>query len=86
MAKLVIPRGMSIDKALKIFNSMCEKEQILSTFKKYQVYVKPSDSRRAAKMASIRKHRKNLAREKAKEERREARERHGRPRNKNKKR
>jgi len=73
MAKIVINRGMSIDKALKIFNSMCEKEQILSTYRKKQFYVKPSDARRAAKMAATRKARKNLARERAKEERRERR-------------
>lgn len=73
MAKVEITKGMSLDKALKIFNSMCEREQILSTYKKNQFYVKPSDARRAVKMAAKRKAMKNLARERSKEARRERR-------------
>ena len=77
MAMIRIPRDMSLDKALRIFNSMVEKQQILSDLRKRQFYVKPSDDRRAQKMASRRKAMKNMAKEKAKEDRMEQQERRG---------
>ena len=54
--------GDSIEKALKQFKRMCEKEGLRRDIKRSAYYEKPSEQRRRRKMQQLREHRKNVLR------------------------
>ena len=55
MAKIFIDENEGLEKALKRFKRMREREGIVRTFKNNQYYVKPSDERREKKKKAIRR-------------------------------
>ena len=58
MAKLVVREGDSIERALKQFKRMCEKEGLRREIKRSSYYEKPSEQRRRRKLQQIRERRK----------------------------
>lgn len=67
MAKIIVRENDSIDKALKQFKRMCEKEGLRRDIKRSSYYEKPSEQRRRRKLQELRERRKAIVRtEKAK--------------------
>lgn len=60
MAKLIVREGDSIEKALKQFKRMCEKEGLRREIKRASYYEKPSEQRRRRKLQQLRERRKAL--------------------------
>ena len=60
MAKIVVREGDSIEKALKQFKRICEKEGLRRDIKRSSYYEKPSEQRRRRKMQQLRERRKVL--------------------------
>ena len=65
MAKIVITEEEGLEKGLKRFKRMREKEGIVKAFKKKQYYTKPSDERREQRKKAIRKLKRKKARSEA---------------------
>ena len=63
MAKIVVREGDSIERALKQFKRLCEKEGLRRSIKRSSYYEKPSEQRRRRKMQMIRERRKAILRE-----------------------
>ena len=55
MAKIFIDENESLEKGLKRFKRMREREGIVRAFKNKQYYVKPSDERREKKKKALRR-------------------------------
>lgn len=62
MAKIIVRDGDSIEKALKQFKRLCEKEGLRRDIKRAAFYEKPSEQRRRRKMQQLREQRKAIAR------------------------
>ena len=62
MAKIIVRENDSIEKALKQFKRMCEKEGLRRDIKRSAFYEKPSEQRRRRKMQQIREQRKTVNR------------------------
>ena len=62
MAKIMVRDGDSIERALKQFKRMCEKEGLRRSIKRCAYYEKPSEQRRRRKMQMIREQRKAILR------------------------
>ena len=62
MAKIIVREGDSIDKALKQFKRLCEKEGLRRDIKRSSYYEKPSEHRRRRKMQQLREQRKSQVR------------------------
>ncbi len=62
MARIVVREGDSIEKALKQFKRLCEKEGLRRDIKRSSYYEKPSEQRRRRKMQQLREQRKAIAR------------------------
>ena len=62
MARIVVREGDSIEKALKQFKRLCEKEGLRRDIKRSSHYEKPSEQRRRRKMQQLRERRKALVR------------------------
>ena len=62
MAKIIVREGDSIEKALKQFKRLCEKEGLRRDIKRSSYYEKPSEQRRRRKMQQIRERRKAIVR------------------------
>ena len=58
MAKLLVREGDSIEKALKQFKRLCEKEGLRRDIKRSSYYEKPSERRRRKKLQQLRERRK----------------------------
>ena len=58
MAKIVVRDGDSIERALKQFKRMCEKEGLRRDIKRSSYYEKPSEQRRRRKLQQVRERRK----------------------------
>ena len=67
MAKLIVRDGDSIEKALKQFKRLCEKEGLRRDIKRAAYYEKPSERRRRRKLQQLRERRKLIAKVSAKE-------------------
>jgi len=63
MAKIVVREGESLERALKVFKRLCEKEGLRRDIKRASYYEKPSQQRRRKKLQQLRERRKALARE-----------------------
>ena len=61
VAKLMIREGDSIERALKQFKRLCEKEGLRRDIKRSSYYEKPSERRRRKKLQQIRERRKLIA-------------------------
>ena len=62
MAKIIVRERDSIEKALKQFKRMCEKEGLRRDIKRSAYYEKPSEQRRRRKMQQLRERRKTVLR------------------------
>jgi len=62
LAKIIVRENDSIEKALKQFKRMCEKEGLRRDIKRSAYYEKPSEQRRRRKMQQIREQRKAVNR------------------------
>ena len=62
MAKIIVREGDSIERALKQFKRLCEKEGLRRSIKRAAYYEKPSEQRRRRKMQMIRERRKAVLR------------------------
>jgi small subunit ribosomal protein S21 len=62
LAKIIVREGHSIDKALKQFKRLCEKEGLRRDIKRSTYYEKPSEQRRRRKMQQLRERRKAMLR------------------------
>mgnify|MGYP006293045329 CR=1 FL=1 len=62
MAKIIVREGDSVEKALKQFKRMCEKEGLRRDIKRSAYYEKPSEQRRRRKMQQLREQRKATVR------------------------
>ena len=62
MAKIIVREGDSIERALKQFKRLCEKEGLRRSIKRAAYYEKPSEQRRRRKMQMIRERRKAILR------------------------
>ena len=62
MAKIIVREGDSIERALKQFKRLCEKEGLRRDIKRSSYYEKPSEQRRRRKMQQLRERRKALLR------------------------
>jgi small subunit ribosomal protein S21 len=62
LAKILVREGDSIDKALKQFKRLCEKEGLRRDIKRSSYYEKPSEKRRRRKMQQLREQRKAVTR------------------------
>ena len=62
MAKIIVRDGDSIERALKQFKRLCEKEGLRRDIKRSAYYEKPSEQRRRRKMQQLRERRKALNR------------------------
>ena len=60
MAKVIIRQGEPIEKALRAFKRLCEKEGIRRAIKRASYYEKPSEQRRRKKLKQERDRRKAL--------------------------
>jgi len=58
LAKIVVREGDSIERALKQFKRMCEKEGLRRDIKRSSYYEKPSEQRRRRKLQQLRERRK----------------------------
>ena len=58
MAKIVVRENDSIERALKQFKRMCEKEGLRREIKRSSYYEKPSEQRRRRKLQQVRERRK----------------------------
>lgn len=58
MAKLIVREGDSIERALKQFKRMCEKEGLRREIKRSSYYEKPSEQRRRRTLQQLRERRK----------------------------
>lgn len=61
MAKLIVRDGDSIERALKQFKRLCEKEGLRRDIKRSSYYEKPSERRRRKKLQQLRERRKLAA-------------------------
>jgi small subunit ribosomal protein S21 len=59
------------EKMIRKFIKKCKKAKIIEQFRDRRYFKKPSDVKRHAKQAAIRRQRRNIAKQKAKEARRE---------------
>ena len=62
MAKIIVREGDSIERALKQFKRLCEKEGLRRSIKRAAYYEKPSEQRRRRKMQMLRERRKAIVR------------------------
>lgn len=62
MAKIIVRENDSIEKALKQFKRMCEKEGLRRDIKRTSYYEKPSEQRRRRKLQQLREQRKAILR------------------------
>jgi len=62
LAKLLVREGDSIEKALKQFKRLCEKEGLRRDIKRSSYYEKPSERRRRKKLQQLRERRKVVTR------------------------
>ena len=62
MAKIIVRENDSIEKALKQFKRMCEKEGLRRDIKRTSYYEKPSEQRRRQKLQQLREQRKAILR------------------------
>ena len=62
MAKIIVREGDSLERALKQFKRLCEKEGLRRDIKRSSYYEKPSEQRRRRKMQQLREQRKALMR------------------------
>lgn len=62
MAKIIVRTGDSIERALKQFKRLCEKEGLRRDIKRSSYYEKPSEQRRRRKMQQLRERRKAIVR------------------------
>ena len=62
MAKIIVHEGASIEKALKQFKRLCEKEGLRRDIKRSSYYEKPSEQRRRRAMQQLRERRKAVSR------------------------
>ena len=62
MAKIIVREGDSIERALKQFKRLCEKEGLRRSIKRSAYYEKPSEQRRRRKMQQVRERRKAIRR------------------------
>ena len=62
MAKIIVRDGDSIEKALKQFKRICEKEGLRREIKRSAYYEKPSEQRRRRAMQAVRERRKTIMR------------------------
>jgi len=62
LAKIIVRDGDSIERALKQFKRLCEKEGLRRDIKRSAYYEKPSEQRRRRKMQQLRERRKALNR------------------------
>ncbi len=62
MAKIIVREGDSIERALKQFKRLCEKEGLRRDIKRSAYYEKPSEQRRRRKMQQLRERRKAILR------------------------
>ena len=58
MAKIVVRENDSIERALKQFKRICEKEGLRREIKRSSYYEKPSEQRRRRKLQQVRERRK----------------------------
>ena len=58
MAKIIVRDGDSIEKSLKQFKRLCEKEGLRREIKRASYYEKPSEQRRRRKLQQVRERRK----------------------------
>jgi len=62
LAKIIVREGDSLERALKQFKRLCEKEGLRRDIKRSTYYEKPSEQRRRKKMQQLREQRKALLR------------------------
>jgi len=62
LAKIIVREGDSIERALKQFKRLCEKEGLRRSIKRSSYYEKPSEQRRRRKMQMLRERRKAVMR------------------------
>ncbi len=62
MAKIIVRNGDAIERALKQFKRLCEKEGLRRSIKRSSFYEKPSEQRRRRKMQMVRERRKAIIR------------------------
>jgi len=62
LAKIIVREGDSIERALKQFKRLCEKEGLRRDIKRSSYYEKPSEQRRRRKMQQLRERRKAMLR------------------------
>ena len=62
MAKIIVRENNSIEKTLKQFKRMCEKEGLRRDIKRSSYYEKPSEQRRRRKLQQLRERRKAILR------------------------
>ena len=61
MAKIIVRDGEPLDKALRAFKRLCEKEGLRRDIKRATYYEKPSEQRRRKKLQQVRELRKAVA-------------------------
>jgi len=62
LAKIIVRENNSIEKTLKQFKRMCEKEGLRRDIKRSSYYEKPSEQRRRRKLQQLRERRKAILR------------------------
>ena len=62
MAKIIVREGDSLERSLKQFKRLCEKEGLRRDIKRSSYYEKPSEQRRRKKMQQLRERRKAITR------------------------
>lgn len=62
MAKIIVREGDSLERSLKQFKRICEKEGLRRDIKRSSYYEKPSEQRRRRKMQQLRERRKAVMR------------------------
>jgi small subunit ribosomal protein S21 len=67
VAKLIVREGDSIERALKQFKRLCEKEGLRRDIKRSAYYEKPSERRRRKKLQQLRERRKMATKQANKE-------------------
>jgi small subunit ribosomal protein S21 len=60
LAKIVVREGDSIERALKQFKRICEKEGLRREIKRASYYEKPSEQKRRRKLQQVRERRKTF--------------------------
>lgn len=61
MPQVMVKPGESIDQALRRFKKQIQQSGVLKEYREHEYYEKPSDRKRKAKAARIRKAQKDLA-------------------------